>query len=193
VSGNTLRSVLSDEEAVEIASVIMKKLWKPVGDSNFQTIADWGKGFERMRKKYNGNGPIPKALFEKAEKQFSELLSSMGEQVLLHGDLHHENILLSNRDNFLAIDPKGVIGEREYEVGCFLRNPYPDIIKNPNAVAITQRRLRQFADGLGFGIKRLQQWAFAQAVLSLIWVIEDREEYSDYYISCAEIFDAVAV
>ncbi len=51
-----------------------------------------------------------------------ELLLSQGEPVLLHGDLHHYN-LLQHQDTWLAIDPKGVVGEREFEIGAFLRNP----------------------------------------------------------------------
>ncbi len=38
------------------------------------------------------------------------------------GDLHHENILAAERAPWLAIDPKGVIGEPAYEMGALLRN-----------------------------------------------------------------------
>jgi streptomycin 6-kinase len=50
-------------------------------------------------------------LLEEAETLFAELNASMAEPFLLHGDLHHENILAAEREPWLAIDPKGVVGE----------------------------------------------------------------------------------
>ena len=43
--------------------------------------------------------------------------------MLLHGDLQHYNVLLDKDRGWVAIDPKGVVGELEYEVGALLRNP----------------------------------------------------------------------
>ena len=46
------------------------------------------------------------------------------------------------------IDPKVVIGERIFEIAAFLRNPMPELIAYPGALALTQRRIQQFADSL---------------------------------------------
>ena len=60
--------------------------------------------------------------------------------MLLHGDLQHYNVLFDNERGWVAIDPKGVVGEWEYEVGPLLRNPVeqPELFANP---AIINRRL----------------------------------------------------
>ena len=67
----------------------------------------------------------------KAESLFAGLLASMDAPVVLHGDLHHFNILSAQRQPWLAIDPKVVPGEPAYETGAFIRNPIPDIYSDP--------------------------------------------------------------
>jgi streptomycin 6-kinase len=62
-----------------------------------------------------------------AESLFRELIASSESPVLLHGDLHHFNILSARRQPWLAIDPKGVAGEPAYEPGALLRNPNPEL------------------------------------------------------------------
>jgi streptomycin 6-kinase len=60
---------------------------------------------------------LPRELVATAVSLFNELLPSQSEPVLLHGDLHHWNILRATRVPWLALDPKGVVGEPAYEVG----------------------------------------------------------------------------
>ena len=191
--GETLRSISveNDEKATSIAAQVMSKLWAPAPDDHpFPTVETWTLGMKRMRDHYDGGtGPLPVAIVEKAEALFDELIGSMGEHVLLHGDLHHENILTSERDGWLAIDPKGVVGEREYEVGALLRNPMPDFVNRPDAAKITARRIDQLADELGFDRKRLAGWGLAQAVLSAWWSAEDHGRGWEYAIRIAELID----
>ncbi len=61
------------------------------------------------------------------------LLATERETTTLHGDLHHDNVL-SSPHGWLAIDPKGTIGERTYEVANLLCNPQPhgDIVHRPD-------------------------------------------------------------
>jgi len=72
----------------------------------------------------------------------------------------------------VAIDPKGVVGELEYEVGAALRNPYerPDLFTDP---AVIRKRVNCFVRELGLDAARIVAWAFAQAVLSAVWLVED--------------------
>jgi streptomycin 6-kinase len=103
---------------------------------------------------------------------FAELASSQRNARLLHGDLHHYNVLADSQRGWLAIDPKGVIGEPEYEIGAVLRNPHerPDLFISASAI---ERRLTRFAKRLNLDLQRALAWGFAQAVLSAIWSIED--------------------
>ncbi len=73
---------------------------------------------------------------------------------------------------WLAIDPKGVVGEAAYEVGASLRNPIEDARLFANS-GIILRRVAIFAERLGFDRDRLIGWCFAQVVLATIWSLED--------------------
>jgi streptomycin 6-kinase len=87
-------------------------------------------------------------------------------------DLHHHNILRDANRGWPAVDPKGVVGETEYEIGAALRNPIeqPDLFASLDTI---QRRIGQYESALHLDPERLLQWAFAQAVLSVIWSWED--------------------
>jgi streptomycin 6-kinase len=100
------------------------------------------------------------------------LLSENKDEMLLHGDFHHFNVLESAR-GWLAIDPKGVVAEPDFELGAALRNPHwvPELF-TPTAL---ERRAGRIASGLGLDVHRVLLWAFAQAVLSAIWSVEDGE------------------
>jgi len=184
--GLTLYELENDEAATTIATYVMEELWiSAPEDHAFPTVSDWAKGFKRLRGSFDGGtGPFPEDLVEKAERIFLELLASMSEPVLLHGDLHHWNILSAEREPWLAIDPKGVIGEPEYEVGAWLRNPFPHILKFENPKQVMARRVEQFSESLGFDRDRLKAWGFAQAVLSGWWGYED---HGDDWDSCIEL------
>lgn len=138
--------------------------------TKFATVQDWAKGFDRHLTIRNHQIPIH--LFEAAHRVYSDLCASQLEPRLLHGDLHHYNVLFDSERGWLAIDPKGIIGELEYELGAALRNPFelPDLFATPSTV---ERRLKQFAGKLNLNLERSLAWAFAQAVLSAVWDIED--------------------
>jgi streptomycin 6-kinase len=91
--GTRLRDV-SEEAATDAAANVMRALWRPpAADPPFPTVRDWGR-----------------LLSGRAAGLFAELCDSMADPVVLHGDLHHDNILRAG-GGWLAIDPKGVIGE----------------------------------------------------------------------------------
>ena len=185
--GISLKSVKEDQKRTEIMIGIMKRLRKPAPKKHeLIFIEDWGKSFERHRKQFNGGtGPFKKYVFEKAEKTFFALAASQKEKVLLHGDLHHGNILSAEREPFLAIDPKGIVGEAEYEVGAMLRNELP---KNRAAAKkILDLRLDQLSVGLGYDRQRIKEWAFSQAMLAAVWVFEDHKKIDGPFLMCAEL------
>ena len=193
--GTMLLEVEDDEITTSCAASIMQKIWRPVPENHpFKTIQQWGKGFERLRQSYDGGtGPFPQALVERAETLYRELSASMAEPVLLHGDLHHENILSAEREPWLAIDPKGVVGEAVYETGSWLRNPMPQLLDLPYPGRILARRIDQFSEQLGFERARIRDWALAQAMLSAWWSMEDSGELSVFAITCAELLAAICL
>ncbi len=105
---------------------------------------------------------------------YEELVKSQEKPILLHGDLHHDNVLYDEKKGWLSIDPKGYVGESLYEVGALLRNPlhYPEIFQNPERM---KRRVSIICERLGFERERVISWAFSQAILAGIWSVEDGE------------------
>jgi streptomycin 6-kinase len=194
--GTLLSAVEDEEKATSIAASVMRQLWRPVLQEHpFPTVFDWGKGFVRLRQHYEGKcGPFPPALLEVAETLFAELSASMAEPVLLHGDLHHENILAAERKSWLAIDPKGLVGEPAYETGALLRNQLSVVLKDPHPERVMARRVDQLAEELGLDRARVRGWGLAQAVLSVWWSMEDFGRLEDYdmeTLACAELLVAI--
>ncbi len=142
VPGAQLASLSNDAEATQIAAEVMLALLRAAPeDARLLQLGDWFKGFERFRSKNGGTGPLPPALFEEAENVSRELLEEEHRPTLIHGDLHHFNIL-SSRGRWVAIDPKGLIGPAAYEVGPFLINPLGEINKRPEAAEVLRTRVR---------------------------------------------------
>lgn len=193
--GISLLHMEDDAKATSIAASVMRQLWRPVPQKHpFPSVQDWGKGFTRLRQKYGGgSGPFPPVLLEEAETLFAELSASMAEPVLLHGDLHHDNILSATRQPWLAIDPKGLIGEPAYEVGAWLHNPLPQLLNMPQPGRILARRIDQFTEELGLERTRVRDWGMSQAVLSAWWGIEDSGQIWDDALACAELLAAIKV
>lgn len=185
--GTLLSSLTDDEQATSICAQVMRQLWRPPPpEHQFPTVSKWSSGLEKLRSRFGGStGPFPANLVEKAETLFSELIGTMGAPMLLHGDLHHYNILSAVRQPWLAIDPKGVVGEAEYEVGAFVRSR---LLPGTSPERLLARRLDQFADELGFDRERILGWSFAQAVLSAWWSYEDSGYLGDEAIICANLF-----
>jgi len=94
-------------------------------------------------------------------------------QLPLHGDLHHDNILSSDR-GWLAIDPKGLLGDPAYDLANAFINPggAEDRVKDPRRIAALADMV---AARLGHNRKRVLGWAAAHAALSACWSIEAGE------------------
>jgi streptomycin 6-kinase len=158
-----------DDDATDVlADVIGRMSGHEI--SGVPTVEKWGSSFERYR--LGDDHSIPHPLVDDARKVYEELCASQQRRRLLHGDLHHGNVLLDSERGWLAIDPKGVVGELEYEIGAALRNPieYPDVFLDTRRI---HARIDCFADRLQLDADRIAGWAFAQAVLSTVWLIED--------------------
>ncbi len=169
-----------DAEATRIAASVMRRLWsEPAAGEVFPTLTHCGGAFGELRARHGGgSGPLPRALFEYAESLYAALDASSERHVVLHGDLHHWNIVSAEREPWLAIDPHGVVGDPAFEVGSWMRNPvgnqgHPDearlLMNQPDVRKILTRRLEIFADELALDRERLRDWSLAFAMLSACW------------------------
>lgn len=191
--GIELITVEDEEEVIRVAAQVMQQYWRPVTeDRPLLTVEIWTNGLAKLRPLFNGTtGPFPEYLVDAAENIFAEFIPTQGDQVLLHGDLHHWNILSATRQPWLAIDPKGVVGEREYDTGAILRNPWGKLYTPQNLKRIQARRVDIFCEMLGFERERILGWGMAQAVLSAWWSVEDEGSGGEAALAFAEALYAL--
>lgn len=169
--GRVLTSLGDEKRATAIAAETMLKLWKAKPDpAEFRDLEDWTSGLSKLRARFSGGtGPIDPELVDAAERLRAELLPSCSEAALLHGDLHHLNILEGRGDEWFAIDPKGVMAEPAYEPAAFLLNPDPATCLDRE---IQKTRIDIFVEALHLDRERILAWAFFHSVLSTWWTIE---------------------
>ncbi len=159
-----------DERATEILAEVMRQMAGRAAPDHCLTLLDWSRGFDRYLN--TGDKRVPYDLVMEARDWYQRLVGSQQTLMLLHGDLQHYNVLFDTKRGWVAIDPKGVVGELEYEVGAILRNPV-ELSDLFTSHATIERRVEILARMLSLDYNRALSWAFAQAVLSAIWDVED--------------------
>jgi streptomycin 6-kinase len=183
--GVTLATLQDDGEATRIASQIMRRLWVPAPkDTQIQTVKDREGSLKRIfHNNPNGFGPISRETLQDAMTVFEQLNSQVSNPYLLHGDLHHYNIL-KNKDSWTAIDPKGLIGDREYDVIQYLLNKLPE----KNVKETIEKRVNIFVEELSLVKERVLLRGFSHAVLSTCWSIEEGN-FSESQLNTIEAFN----
>ena len=163
------RATDDDAAATLVAACLLRQLGcAPPTDDGLQSLDRWLGAFDRLRPVIGrGQSGLPVDLFRRADRLRADLLASTTKPVVLHGDLHHFNILSATRAPWLAIDPKGLLGDRAFDVCQLLLNP----IAVP--VAVNQRRLAILCAELELDPTRARAWCFVHAVLNALWKLEE--------------------
>ncbi len=184
VSGASLRPYFpeKDNDAIQITSKCLKRLHQAPtpSDHGLPYLKDWLMSLDK-------NLDIPTDSLHKARRLRDELIATSAKSILLHGDLHHDNIL-QNGNDWVVIDPKGVIGEPAYEIAAFIRNPIPELLEHHNALSIIDNRITQFAKILQVSKQRVTDWCYVQAVLAWAWILEDNGD-DTYFRKLTELFN----
>ena len=117
IPGRSLKDIYQthkEESIVIYANLIEALLSAPKAKTNTKKhVKDWLKAFDSVPKI-----KLPNDLIHKAKILSTEILEQSHNEFLLHGDLHMDNII-SDQNKWIAIDPKGVIGPKEFELACF--------------------------------------------------------------------------
>ena len=190
--GTMLKSLFpeNDNDALTIVAQLIKQMHvkkAPAPIVGFKTINQWLEILHNVK-----STKIAADMLIKAQKLSLKLLEREQKLYVLHGDLHHENVL-KNGHEWIVIDPKGVIGPLEYEVGRFIMNPIFQLLQQSNARHIIANRINKFSEIFDFDKQRLIDWAFAQAVLSACWAEEDgREDVFNYFVKFAKIIEKIS-
>ena len=156
VPGTALRNLLEPEQDVVIAT-LLRRLWRrPPSPHPFRTLAE-------MLQRWSGETMADidhwpdAALVREGLGLFDQLSRSAPAEVLLATDLHAGNVLRSEREPWLIIDPKPFVGDPAYDATQHLLNCTARLLADP------RETVRRFADILGLDYDRLQMWTFARA------------------------------
>ena len=168
-----------DDHATRTAAAVMQQLWRPVADPRpFRTLVSWSRALPSYLNAHpNGDGPLPHALLDTAHTLLN-LLTDSDDPVLLHADFHHGNVVSATRQPYLAIDPKGIVGPRGYDVGSFLVNPKPAIhvAERSELEEASRRRIAIFSEMLDLETQEVAAWGLVHAALEMCWTLEDHGE-----------------
>ena len=136
-------------------------------------LAHWFEGLEPAAHAQGG-------ILEHSLEAARFLFASPEQAVVLHGDLHHGNVLDFEDRGWLAIDPKGLWGEREFDFANIFLNP--DLVDPDCAVAVDQHRFTQrlmtISTCAALDRRRLLLWILAWCGLSAAWLHEDGKSAS---------------
>jgi streptomycin 6-kinase len=157
----------NDEEATSVLVAVLRALHRTAPADLPDVLAQRDDLYLHLRT----DGLLPARLVDRAAGLFTELCADATERVVLHGDLHHDNVLRADRSPWLSIDPHGSAGDPGYDLGSMLFNPVPTE-RDPDLLALVPRRIEQLADGLGMDTDRVVAWGFVKAVLSQVWSCE---------------------
>ncbi len=184
-----------DEQATSILAGVMRQLWRTApAEHSFPTVEQLGQDLTQLRARYGGGyGPFPPRLVDEALDLFATLNASAPQTMLLHGDLQHHNVLRSG-DGWLAIDPKGVVGDPGYEVGASFYNPMPGILDVPDLEQMLARRVAQLSEELGMDRARIRGWGLAKSVLNAWGMVKSNQgsKNPDAILRCADILSRLA-
>ncbi len=165
-----LHAGLNDEEATRVAAMRLRSFWRDMSDpGDLIPLTRWTKPLQDF-------SPLPREGFPnelviRAQSLLNDMLAHPRPPSLLHGDLHHQNILWREGEGWTTIDPKGLIGERGFDITAWMMNPW-GFPNTPGFLPLANRRLDILSEELGEDRDRLAQWFVVFAALSLCWSLD---------------------
>ena len=155
----------ADDDASRILCDVAARLHAPRDrpPPDLIPLSAWFAELEPAAAKHGG-------VLARAAEVARSLLNDPHEIAVLHGDLHHGNVLDFGSRGWLAIDPKRLHGERCFDFANIFRNPDLEIAKAPGRLA---RQATLIAEAARLDRARLLRWVLAQAGLSAAWILND--------------------
>lgn len=172
IDGPQLKSMVdqgNDDLAMDVVCDLINKIHSysgPVPPDLISMKRNFRSLFER------NNSESENSIFKRGADLARELIATAKNVRVLHGDIHHENILKHPARGWLAIDPQCLFGERTYDLANAFYNPngYCDLAASPNRINLLANK---FSMTIQIEKKRILQYAFAYGCLSASWCIED--------------------
>jgi streptomycin 6-kinase len=186
--GTSLLDEPDEARALGIAAGTLRRMWSAPATPHpdIRTLAEqariWAGSIEQGWTE--AGTPFELELMEDVRGTFLKLADGLdrtgGNLVLVHGDLHHGNVLAANREPWLAIDPKPMLGESEYDLRAPLCDRREALFADPDPRGRLERRLDTLLGELEVDRDRALAWAFAVEVDWCMWGLADRGQDGDF-------------
>jgi streptomycin 6-kinase len=148
------------EAALDVFVQLLPRLWKPAA-APFRSLAEeaawWLESLPANWERFGR--PFERRILDAALEALRELPPTQGEQVLLHQDLHADNVLAADREPWLAIDPKPLAGERELGVAPIVRSG-----ELGHSRRDVLHRFDRLTGELGLDRERARGWTIGQTI-----------------------------
>jgi streptomycin 6-kinase len=164
VPGHDLWS-LGEEEANAVGTGILRQLWREVPPgAPFELLSDLAAAWCESLPREAPAAGYEAEVVARAVEMARELAGSQPRLVLLHGDFHPGNVLAAQREPWLAIDCKPLMGDPAYDLAQWLGNRCEAAEGSSDPVGVMRRQIDQFCDLLGLDGGGEGGWAFVKSL-----------------------------
>jgi streptomycin 6-kinase len=164
-----------DDEACKVVAGLYRRLHVPA-PARLRTVTSYFERWLDDLARLPRDAPLPRRYVEQALSLGRELVADPASTgVMVHGDLHHENVLAADREPWLVIDPKAMSGEPAYELEPMLRNNWDSAIAGGDVRATVRRRFFTLVDVADLDEDRARAWAVVRLIVNANWAIDDAE------------------
>jgi streptomycin 6-kinase len=171
--GYNLKTEQDVEERLRTALRVIPNLPMPVDiHPSIPAFADWiDRAFARARREQKVC-PMLLTYLDETEALFYEVTAQEPANYLLHGDLHHENMLYRANGDWVVIDPKGVTGIPSLEAGRYILNAISFTAEGQRRQAL-EHMVSAFAEAFKRPRRILAICALVDCILSRTWTFEE--------------------
>ncbi|MEU0096067.1 aminoglycoside phosphotransferase family protein [Kribbella sp. NPDC006257] len=170
VESSTLAEVEDSDEVASVAGRISRRLAIPAA-AGLPRLKDEAGAWEEqlLRDAAELEHPMPAYVVDAALATIREL-ATVQPEVLIHGDFHARNILRAEREDWLAVDPKGYVGDPAYDAGNLLRvRAVLNFIENDDGVKLAHRFLDIYTEAAEIDREQAQRWSQLLLVQGAFW------------------------
>lgn len=179
IPGTVLRREMSLTKRIQVYLQVSHEIHAPADPG--ETYLNW---LERIHE-YCTQHQVAEEMASRAHLFCMEMFGKYPDRVLLHGDLHHDNILLRTDGSYAMIDPKGVVGPAIMELPRFILNEQDTNHTRTNRQHI-EEVIRMLSEQSGYPEEDIRKLFYMETVLANVWCVEDGEEMNRQELELAD-------
>jgi streptomycin 6-kinase len=180
-------------DACEVVAGMYERLHRPALPQLQRLSAYVGRWTDRLAQ-LPVDAPVPHRLVEQAVSLGRTFVDDPAtDEVMMHGDLHYQNVLAAEREPWLVIDPKPMAGDPHYEVAPMLWNRWDEVTASHNVREAVRRRFHTIVDAAGLDEERARDWVVVRELHNALWCIEDADRVARPLTASDRTYLTVAV